>query len=94
MTSVQRRNFTLPAEEAEYVDLLVASGSYASETEVIRAGLQALQDRDATIEQWLREEVVPVYDAMVADPSRGLSLEEMDAALQAHREELTRDRSR
>jgi antitoxin ParD1/3/4 len=24
------------------------------------------------VEQWLREEVVPVYDAMEADPARGI----------------------
>jgi antitoxin ParD1/3/4 len=39
---------------------------------VIRAGLRALQERDAAFERWLREEVVPTYDATKADPSSSL----------------------
>jgi antitoxin ParD1/3/4 len=45
--------------------------------------LRALQERDA-IERWLNEEVVPVYDAMKADPKRGIPAEEVFAALRAH----------
>jgi hypothetical protein len=30
---------------------------------VVPAGLRALQERDAAVERWLREEVAPVYDA-------------------------------
>jgi hypothetical protein len=33
---------------------------------------RALQERDAAVERWLRDEVAPVFDAMKADPSRGL----------------------
>jgi antitoxin ParD1/3/4 len=36
-------------------------------------------------ERWLREEVVPVYDAMEADPTRGIPAEQVLAALRAHR---------
>lgn len=32
----------------------------------------ALARGDATVETWLRDEVAPVYDAMVSDPSRGI----------------------
>ena len=49
MTHRESRTVPLPAEEAEYVDSLVASGAYASATEVVRAGLQALQEREAAI---------------------------------------------
>jgi antitoxin ParD1/3/4 len=51
----------------------VYSGAYASGSEVIRAGLRALQERDAAVERWLRDEVAPVYDAMKANPDRKLS---------------------
>ena len=40
----------------------------ASASEVVRAGLRALQERDAAVERWLREEVAPVCDAMQAEP--------------------------
>ena len=36
---------------------------------------RALQERDAAVARWLREDVAPVYDAMIADPSRGIEAE-------------------
>lgn len=62
---------------------MVASGSYASASEVVRAGVRALQERDAAVERWLREDVAPVYDAMVEDPSRGVGAEEVFASIRA-----------
>ena len=59
-------------------------GTYASASEVVRAGLRALQERDAAVERWLRDEVAPTYDAMQADPGRGLSADQVTAALAAH----------
>ncbi len=46
--------------------------AYTSSSEVIRAGLRALQERDAAVERWLRDEVAPVHDAMNANPDRKL----------------------
>ena len=61
MGKVSKRTFSLPAEQAAFIDAKVNSGAYATGSEVIRAGLRALQERDAVFEQWLREEVVPTY---------------------------------
>lgn len=69
MGRVSKRTFSLPPEQAAYIDGKVKSGAYASSSEVVRAGLRALQERDAAFERWLREEVVPTYDATKADPS-------------------------
>jgi len=74
----------LPAEQAGYIDALVASGSYASASDVVDAGLRALQERDATLEDWLRNEVVPVYDAMQADPSRGIPADKVFDTVSVH----------
>ena len=76
MSTVQKRTFSLPAEHANFIDKLVESGAYASGSEVIRAGLRALQERDAAVERWLKEEVAPVYDAVKADPSRLIPAEQ------------------
>jgi hypothetical protein len=48
-----------------------------------RAGLRALQERDAAVERWLNEEVGPTYDAMKANPKRGLSARSVFAEARA-----------
>jgi antitoxin ParD1/3/4 len=84
MPTVERRTVSLPSAQASYIDSFVETSVYASASEVARAGLRALQERDAAIERWLHEEVAPVYDAMQADPGRGIPADEVTAALRAH----------
>ena len=89
MASTDKRTITLPADQARYVDALVASGKCASESDVISAGVRALQEREAGMERWLREEVLPVYDAMQADPGRAIPASQVTASLDAlHAERL------
>ena len=83
MASTDKRTFSLPAEQSGYIDSLVASGAYASGSEVVRAGLRALQERDAAVEKWLHEEVVGVYDAMRANPARAIPAEQVFTAIRA-----------
>jgi antitoxin ParD1/3/4 len=94
MTDRKTRTVPLPADEAEYIDTLVASGAYPSASEVVRAGLHALQEREEAIERWLRDEVVPVYDAMQRNPDRAISGDEMTAALEARHTERLKKRKR
>jgi antitoxin ParD1/3/4 len=68
----EKRTVSLPAEQGRYIDRLVGSGAFASASEVVRAGLRALEERDAAVERWLREDVVAAYDALKADPSRAI----------------------
>ena len=101
MASLRKRTISLPDDDADYVESLVSSGRYSSESEVVKAGLHALRDREAgldafgddEIERWLREDVAPVYDAMRADPSRGLSPDEVLATLRAHHEKWVKERA-
>ena len=90
MAATAKRTFSLPAEQAKFIDSQVKSGGYASGSEVVRAGLRALQERDAAIERWLREEVAPVYDAMKADPGRGIPVQKAFADIRAHHDRRTK----
>jgi len=83
MGATSKRTFSLPIEQAKFIDRQVAKGSYASASEVVRAGLRALQERDAAIERWLRDEVAPAYDAVMADPKRAIPAKKVFAAIRA-----------
>jgi antitoxin ParD1/3/4 len=77
MPKVVKRTYSLTAEQAAFIDRKVASGEYASGSEVVRDSLRAAQKHDAMIDKWLREEVAPVYDAWKANPQGGQSAEEV-----------------
>lgn len=81
MRSTQQLSITLPIEMAAAVKSRVAAGEYATESEVIRDGLRALLARDRAVESWLHAQVLPAYDALKADPSRGLSIEQVRSQL-------------
>ena len=89
MASVAKRTISLPAEQAAYIDELVESGTYASASEVVRAGLRALQERDDAVERWLREDVVPAYNAMQKNPERAIPAKKVfDDIRTRHRKRL------
>jgi len=89
MRSTQQFSVTLPNDMAADVRAKVSSGAYASESEVIRDGLRALQARDRAVENWLSHVALPAYDAYQADPSRGVSTDEVRAGLSARRDRAT-----
>jgi antitoxin ParD1/3/4 len=82
--SCEKRTVSLPAEQRRYIDKLVDSGAYASASEVIRAGLRALEERDTAVERWLRTEVVQAYDELDADPGSAVPAEKVFAELRSH----------
>ena len=83
MRSTHPISVTLPFDMAAMVKAKVASGEYATESEVVRDGLRTLQARDAAIESWLRDEVAKSYDEQAADPGVGIPAEEVMARLRA-----------
>lgn len=74
MRATQRLRITLPSDLGDALRAKVASGEYATESEVIRDALSLLFARDRVVETWLRERVAASYDALKADPSRGVGV--------------------
>ena len=89
MRTTQQMSITLTKELAEAVKRKVASGEYATESEVIRDGLRTLVARDRAMETWLREKVVPAYDAHKANPQSGLTIKQAREQLSARHKKAT-----
>ncbi|SEE80984.1 ribbon-helix-helix domain-containing protein [Ruania alba] len=81
MRTTKQLSITLPNTMADALRERVASGAYASESEVVRDGLRALFARDEAVETWLRTEVTAAYDELRADPSQAISSEQMRSHL-------------
>lgn len=84
MSGIQKRTFSLPSEHSAFIDAKVKSGGYASSSEVVRAGLRALQERDEAVERWLTQEVAPTYDAVKSGKSKTRPVGDVFDELRAH----------
>ncbi|WKV50849.1 type II toxin-antitoxin system ParD family antitoxin [Dickeya fangzhongdai] len=89
MRTTQQMSITLPNEMAAQVKARVASGEYASESEVIREGLRALMARDNAVDNWLREQVVPAWESLQRGESPALSGEEVRSKLKSMHRKAT-----
>ena len=89
MRTTKQLSITLPKEMADAVKAKVATGEYATESEVIRDGLRVLMARDRVVESWLLEQVVPAYDALKADPSSAVTVNQIRARLAAEHKAAT-----
>lgn len=83
MTGDGRRKVDLDVDDAAYVDSKVASGEYPTAAAVVSEGLTELRRQEVEFETWVRTEVLPVCDAMDADPSRSIPIDEVFARLRA-----------
>ncbi len=90
MRTTQQLSITLPKDMADAIKSKVASGEYASESEVIRDGLRVLMARDRAVESWLRDQVGPAFDAIQADPSRAVTMDQVRARLAVAQKTATR----
>lgn len=88
MADRYRLSVTLPDDLAEQVRAKVASGQYASESDVVIEALRTLQETEQSVEQWLRTEVVQAYDELEADPASGVSLDELRDSVERTRRRL------
>ncbi|HEX4297826.1 MAG TPA: type II toxin-antitoxin system ParD family antitoxin [Devosia sp.] len=90
MAKVVKRTFSLTEEQAKFIDRKVDEGQFASGSEVVRQGIRAVQERDVAIERWLREEVVPIYDRVMAGEEKLLTPEDVRRGLQRKYQKLAK----
>jgi antitoxin ParD1/3/4 len=91
--TMNTRRITVDLPNASYRNLrrLVESGQYASESEALAevlldVGLEpAHAPGDPEFDRWMREEVLVADDELEADPSAGLTPEQLHAELAAAR---------
>ena len=81
MGSTQQLSITLSDEMASNVRAKVASGEYASESDVIQEALSTVYSHEQSLEDWLRHRVAASYDALRANPDTGIPLKEIRVRL-------------
>jgi hypothetical protein len=59
---------------------VVASGEYVGESKISRR-FSSMNPRDRALDDWLRQQALPAYDAYRAVPSRGMSMDEVRASI-------------
>ena len=92
MANIEKRTISLPSEQAAFIDSKVRNGDYASVSEVVRAGIRALRERDEVIERWLHNEVAGSYDAMKSDPARAITVDSAFASVRNRHAERVKGR--
>lgn len=89
MRTTQQMSITLPNEMAAKVKARVASGEYASESEVIREGLRALMARDNAVEKWLIQQVFPAWEALQRGETESFSGNDIRSRLKVEHRKAT-----
>ena len=74
---------TLSDEKLAIVRQKVSDGEFASESDVVSEGIALIHENDLSFEQWVREVALPAYEKFEADPSTGMTVEQVRAQLAA-----------
>ncbi len=92
MSRTRALTIELPEEMADMIAEKVRSGEYQSESDVVVDGLLSLVLDDgphqAEVDRWIETEMVPMLEAIDADPSLLIPLEEARRQLHAYIDHL------
>ena len=75
----------LPEEAFSFISAKLSSGEYANASDVVRDSLGQMQLWNEESDELLRAEVSPALEELDANPSRGLTIEQVKAHLAARR---------
>ena len=82
---VQQITITLPDDIADLVRAKVASGEYASESDIVQDGIESLFSKDAQLESWLMETVASAYDRLRMQPESAVNVDHVRSRIEAMR---------
>lgn len=83
MGAVRKMVIELPEDAAAEIEERVSLGEYASASDMILAGLDALKPTDGELDDWIRREAVPVMERLLAHPEEALTMEQVRTRLDA-----------
>ncbi len=95
MEATRRLEVEVPEELAGWASGQVESGRFADESEAVASASTLMREQDSDghdpeVERWLRDVVVPRYDAWQASGEPGMTVEEVRASLARRRMERQR----
>jgi antitoxin ParD1/3/4 len=94
MPRTQSLTITLPEDATSLIASKIATGAYATASDVIQASLLALQDQDMAMDEWLKTEVTKSYDEVLADPTTAIPAEQVMDRIRTTYSELTKTPAR
>ena len=81
----------LSEQDEQVIEKQLATGRFADASDVVRAGLQMLEEIDTRLERWLEEEVVRRAQEAERDPAKLLSADGVYSRLELrHRDRQPR----
>jgi antitoxin ParD1/3/4 len=84
-------SFALNEHYENFIKKQLNSGRYNNASEVVRAALRLLEDQEEARERWLNQDIPARYAELKRDPSKGVSLDDAFARLEAeHQTRLAR----
>ena len=80
----------MPDDLAAFTQAKVSDGAYASIEEAVLAAVNTAKDRDAYLQRWMEEAVIPSFDAWDAAGRPTFSEEEVSAEIEKVFEDIER----
>jgi Arc/MetJ-type ribon-helix-helix transcriptional regulator len=94
MSRTRALTIELPEEMADMIAEKVRSGAYQSESDVVVDGLLSLVlengAHQAEIDRWIETEMVPMLEAIDADPSLLIPIDEAWEQIETHMDRATK----
>jgi len=85
MEATRRLEIELPEDVADGVRARVESGEFASESDVVRAGLELLEEQGEVSDPETDAQLAAGYDAWKANPTALYSMDDVDEHLRERR---------